>query len=64
MKFRYFLEKFEKEELTPAQKATRQRKKNKGVSTLASNVSRLKNKISIDLKSSDEVIKSCQINLV
>jgi len=47
-------EKYEKEELTPVQKANRQRKKNRGVFNLAKNVSRLKSKVSKDLSSSDE----------
>ena len=49
--------KFVPEILTPAQKASRQRKKNNGVATLAKNMSRLQKRVSSDLSSSDEEIK-------
>jgi len=53
----YLSEKFEKEELTPAQKASRQRKKNKGVANLSKNISNLKKKISVDLSSDEEEVR-------
>jgi len=62
MKFKEWLlveekKKFVPEVLTPAQKASRQRKKNHGVATLAKNMDRLKKRLSADLSSDDEVTK-------
>jgi len=57
MNFHLWLENVEKVELSSAQKATRQRKKNAGVSNLSKNLDRLTKQISKDLKSDDESIR-------
>lgn len=57
MKFKVWLEKFEKVELTPSQKAARQRKKNAGISNLSKNLKSLNKQISKDLNSDDETVK-------